>query len=299
MSLAGVLQTATSGGQFGLGSAATAPISFAFVAERLTQPELNALQNIVDTYQATLSRRFMGIAGPIDSMNFIQTAQLTRWRHAEIVNDLITGLYLDNLWSLTRVLYPFIGGNALSHSINAKNPLQHQITWVAVTHGSNGVTLGTGSNSTGYTLPDNNSYLGTYITDGANVNGADFFTAVGAVPRVNFYSNFDGVAYSDLGNTTTGRATSGTLTTTNRYAATTRISGISHIFRNGASVASGATSAPVITPAPVVAINGTSFDAAVGRRTALCVIADSLTPAQHTLLYNRIQLFQTALGRAV
>lgn len=293
----GALQTATSGGQFGLGSAATAPISFAFVAERLTQVELNALQNIVDTYQSALSRRFAGIAGPIESIFFIQTAQLTRWRHAEIVNDLIVGLYVANLWSLIQVLYPFIGGTALSHSVNAKNALQHQITWVAATHSSNGVTLGNQASSTNYSITNNSPYLGTYITGGATVNGADFFT--GNTPRVNFYSNFAGISYSDLGDATGGRLTTSTGTTVNRYAATTRNGGLSYIFSNATTVASGVTSSAGMPLNHVMRFSDTGGDNAAGRRTALCVIADSLTPAQHVLLYNLIQAYQTALGRNV
>jgi hypothetical protein len=230
---------------------------------------------------------------------FAVAARLTAATQIRAVNALTIGTKFDGLWPLIQCLYPFVGGDAARHSWNAKNVAANRITWTAATHDSNGVTLGAGANSTGYTLPNNSPYLGTYITGGANVNGADFFTAAGAVPRVNFYSNFTGISYSDLGNVTTGRITSGSLTTTNRYAATTRINGISHIFRNGASVASGATSAPAIVPAPVVSIGGASIDIVTGRRTALCVIADSLTPAQHTLLYGRIQTFQEALGRAV
>jgi hypothetical protein len=229
---------------------------------------------------------------------FAVAARLTNATQIRAVNGLTIGTKFDGIWPLIQCLYPFVGGDAVRHSWNAKNVETNRITWTAATHDSNGVTLGAGANSTGYTLLDNSPYIGIYITGGAAVNGADFFTAAGTVARVNFYSNFGGVSYSDLGNATTGRLTSNTLTTTNRYAATTRINGISHIFRNGTSVASGATSAPAITPAPVVSI-GATFDSAAGRRTALCVITDSLTTAQHTLLYGHIQTSQEVLGRAV
>jgi hypothetical protein len=230
---------------------------------------------------------------------FAVAARLTDATQIRAVNGLTIGTKFDGLWPLIQCLYPFVGGDAARHSWNAKNVATNRITWVAATHNSNGVTLGAGGNSTGYAPPNNNPYLGTYITGGAGGTGADFFADGSAGLRIYFYTNFGGTSYSDLGNASTGRITSNTLTTTNRYSATTRINGTSHIFRNGASVASGNTTAPETNPRPLLSLGGPVADGATGRRTALCVIADSLTPAQHTLLYGHIQAYQTALGRAV
>lgn len=277
------------------------PISCAFVATHLTNAELITLTSIINTYQAalTVSRNYnMTMYVNADTATFAQVAQLQRWRHIAITNNLVTGLKTDDIWSLLTALYPFVGGTASAHSINLKNSGQYQITWNGVVlHDSGGVVLSNQGSITGITLPGNSPYYGTYIIGGAALNGADFYT--GFSPRENFYANFDGVTYSDLGDFSGGRLATSIQSTVNRYAATTRVSGISHIFVNGASVASAPTYTPAKTNKPVQLSAGGS-DTASGRKTALCVITQNgLTPAQHTLLYNRIQAFQQALGRSV
>jgi hypothetical protein len=227
---------------------------------------------------------------------FAVAARLADATQIRAVNGLTIGTKFDGLWPLIQCLYPFVGGDAVRHSWNAKNVATNRITWAAATHDSNGVTLGLGVNTTGYTLPNNSPYLGTYITGGAGLVGSDFYT--GFSPRVNF-SVFNGVTHSDLGDFNTGRLSTSLRVNANRYAATTRSSGISYIFDNASISVSGATSSANMPTNRIMRLSNTDADGVNGRRTALCVIAQSLTPAQHTLLYDRIQTFQEALGRAV
>jgi hypothetical protein len=305
----GALQTATSGGQFGLGSAATAPISFAFVAERLTQPELSTLQNIVDTYQSALSRRFTGIAGPIDSQNFIQVAQLTRWRHAEIVNDLIIGLYVDNLWSLIQVLYPFIGGTAWSHSVNAKNPLQHQITWSGtLAHTAQGVSAtqgGDGWGDTGAVPTTNEAYVGLYVNQNVGpYPGRDWgsFNVSDATFQSVLTQWVSGESYGDLGPAVA--APNGRLTYTpaapTGYKAVSRVGTDQALYEGPTIQASGVRTATAVATATFKLFRGRpAGELSPGRTYALAVAGLGLTPTQHANLFNRIQTYQEALGRDV
>jgi hypothetical protein len=302
----GTLQTATSGGQFGLGSAATAPISFAFVAERLTQPELSALQNIVDTYQSALSRSFTGIAGPVDSQNFIQVAQLIRWRHAEIVNDLIIGLYADNLWPLIQVLYPFIGGNAWSHSINAKNPLQHQITWSgAITHtamGAVGVAGDSGRGETGYTPPDNEAYLGLYVnqTQGP-YDSVDWGSQHPTIPFVRQSMSAqwsDTRLYGDIGDLRLGRTFAVTPTALG-WSAVSSTSNTLRLYKNASLLVTTVVSPGGVSPGAYRLFRGDNSVLCPGRTYGFAVAGASLTQSQQNALYTVIQAYQTALGRAV
>jgi hypothetical protein len=287
------------GGVFTLGSRSAARVSFAFVSTALTGVEISTLNTIVDAYQAALTvPRDFKPSQLLDTNanDFYAITQLPRWRHIEIINDLVTGLKAASLWLLIDLLYPFIGGNAYRHSINLKNPLANTITWNAATHSVAGVTLGNLGNSTGFVLRNNSPYYGTYIVGGAGVDGADFFTNV--LPRENFYTNFGGTTYSDLGNVSDGRLTTSIQASTVRYAATTRVGGTSHIFVNSSSVASGSTLTSDVSGQPVqLSVGG--GDTANGRQTALCVVADSLTPAQHSTLYSLIQAYQTAMARQV
>jgi hypothetical protein len=297
----GALQTATSGGQFGLGSAATAPISFAFVAERLTQVELNALQNIVDTYQSALSRRFTGIAGPVDSQNFIQVTQLTRWRHAEIVNDLITGLYVDNLWSLIDALYPFIGGNAWSHSVNAKDPLQYQITWSGTfTHSALGISSTGGTGVTTLVPSSSNCYIGVYCVSSPGPLGLEDVTAGTAPVRHFIHYHHPAGVFFDAGNDADSRIST-TMTGTTGYRAGSRVGANMWLF-NGTTIAisrSNVTNFGNVptTPFRIMPPNGPTNNSRVFG--SVVISRNGLTPAQHNLLTDRLQSYQDALGRAV
>ncbi len=54
----------------------------------------------------------------------------------------------DGWWSKMLAVYPYIGGTAATHAINAKTPGTYNITWGGtVTHNSDGIT---GDGSTGY-----------------------------------------------------------------------------------------------------------------------------------------------------
>jgi hypothetical protein len=258
------------------------------------------LQNIVDTYQSALSRRFTGIAGPIDSQNFIQVAQLTRWRHAEIVNDLIIGLYVDNLWSLIQVLYPFIGGTAWSHSVNAKDPLQYQITWSgSMVHTAAGVVGGGGGGSgagdTGLFATKSNFYSGLYVGASSGLASARDFGAFDAPPGYGIvYQWVDNNTYLDFGGTGVIYAS----TKTSGYKAGGQFATTRHGFEN---VTTRVSAAGIQGPSSTTTLKlGKQITTVCPNRTySFAVVGFDITPAQHVLLYNRIQTYQDALGRAV
>lgn len=86
------------------------------------------------------------------------------------ISYLIAQLKENGLWYKMHALYPFVGGTALSHSINLKNPSQYKITWspTGITHNSNGITgdAVTGYGETHYTISaayKDNFHMSTYI----------------------------------------------------------------------------------------------------------------------------------------
>ncbi|NBU33873.1 hypothetical protein EBZ38_03220 [bacterium] len=61
-------------------------------------------------------------------------------REQTAVDNLVIDLKTAGLWSKIRVLYPFVGQSAVSHSLNLVNPLEFQIDWYGtLTHNSSGV----------------------------------------------------------------------------------------------------------------------------------------------------------------
>jgi hypothetical protein len=117
--------------------------------------------------------------------NFIDAADVS----GNIKNSPDNLLYLNHIDSAckeagmtTGAVYPFIGGNATSHSFNFLNPAQFRIDWLGeVTHNNLGVQ---GDGSTGYgdtnlkpNAIGNNVFLGTYI----NTNNASASWDIGTL----------------------------------------------------------------------------------------------------------------------
>ena len=91
------------------------------------------------------------------------------------MNDLVVGLKNDGIWDKMKIIYPFVGGTATTHSYNLKNTSQYQITWsTGVTHTSDGVdgaNSGTGYGDTGVTpsalgLGRDDTSFGFYTSQG-------------------------------------------------------------------------------------------------------------------------------------
>lgn len=83
---------------------------------------------------------------PLNS--FITLAGITDATQIAAVTGLYSSAILHGWWSKCDLIYPFVGGTALAHSINLKSPGRFTITWHGtVTHNANGIT---GNGSTGY-----------------------------------------------------------------------------------------------------------------------------------------------------
>jgi hypothetical protein len=100
-------------------------------------------------------------------------------QEVEAVNFLVTRLIQTNLWNKFRVIYPFVGRNAKTHSLNLRNIFRHKANWFGnIWHDKFGINAD-GINGYGNTyfapswLEDDNIhvavYTGTYWSD-ANEN---------------------------------------------------------------------------------------------------------------------------------
>lgn len=64
-------------------------------------------------------------------------------KEIEAIDFLVKSLIEFNLWDKCVAIYPFVGGNSLTHSFNLKNFLRHTIKWLnesSLVHDSKGVT---------------------------------------------------------------------------------------------------------------------------------------------------------------
>lgn len=92
-----------------------------------------------------------------DALAFFTAASITDTTQKTAINTLVLGLKSASIWSKIPCIYPFVGGNATSHSFNLKNPATFQLTFFGGwTHSATGA-LPNGTNAyakTGF-IPDN------------------------------------------------------------------------------------------------------------------------------------------------
>lgn len=87
-----------------------------------------------------------------DADAYFSAAGITDSTQKNAWNTFVLAAKANGYWSKLLAVYPFLGGSASTHSYNAKNPAQFQITWnVSITHNANGATVSGGTGSIGNT----------------------------------------------------------------------------------------------------------------------------------------------------
>ncbi len=102
------------------------------------------------------------------AQDFFNRAAITNETERFAINQLVLDAQTHGWWTNCDAIYPFVGGNALSHSQNLKSS-NFQITWIGgLTHNSSGVTGdgSTGFGNTGFNFKANGT---AYTTNSAHL----------------------------------------------------------------------------------------------------------------------------------
>jgi hypothetical protein len=254
----------------------------------------------------------------IDAQTFITATGITDANIINAVNILVLSLKTALLWTKFYTIYPIVGGTALTHKYNLKNPLDTDAANRLVfgggwTHGANGIT---GNGSTGFartflipsvTLINNNNNHGLYIRTNTTTSGQrDFgvFTG-GLAPDIIIGINKTGDSAFDNLNFTTNRITYVTTDSSGLWENDRSTSIVHKAYRNGLQVGTTDTTANVnILPIAEFFIGASNNGSGTGigfsnKQIAFAYNMTSLSDAEHLTFYNIVQTFQTTLGRQV
>ena len=248
-----------------------------------------------------------------DAQAFITATAITDTTQQNAIDALVIGLKTDLLWTKMLAVYPFVGGTATTCKYNLKNPLDTDAAFRL-----NFVGGWTFSNN-GIQPNGTNTYADTFLAPSTYWTLND--GSVSAYSRTNF--NESKVLYGSKGpyfssavypifNTTTANVFQNTVSavTISPTPTTTAVNLISsRINPNELIVAVNGTATPYVnTPSALSPVsiylsarnnNNVSNDLHSSRELAFAHIGTGLTQAECILLYNRIQTFQTTLGRQV
>jgi hypothetical protein len=248
-----------------------------------------------------------------DAQAFITATAITDTTQQNAIDALVIGLKTDLLWTKMLAVYPFVGGTATTCKYNLKNPLDTDAAFRLFFFG-------------GWTFSNNgiqpngaNTYADTFLAPSTywTLNNG----SVSAYSRTNFNEskvlygskgpNFSSVVYPIINTTSSSVLHNGLpsvyISPTPTTTAVNLIS--SRINPNELIVAVNGTAAPyAYTPNTLSPVsiylsarnnNNASDDLHSSRELAFAHIGTGLTQAECILLYNRIQTFQTTLGRQV
>ena len=247
-----------------------------------------------------------------DAQAFITASGITNTTQKTAIDTLVNGLKADSLWTKMLAVYPFVGGTGETCKFNLKNPLNtdaafrlsFQGGWTFSANGAtpNGTTAYANTflaPSTHFTL--GNSSMSAYSRNN-NVEAGNLWgtrtasTATLFSCTLNSSGNFT-ACYHNANNTTSlVTTTSAVNIISSRISTSAQIQGI-----NGTNQSSSGNEGSLSTnPIYLSAQNssGTQINFST-RELAFAHIGTGLTQAQCTSLYNRIQTFQTTLGRQV
>lgn len=250
-----------------------------------------------------------------DAQTFLTNAVINDITQRNAINTLVIGLKADLIWTKMLAVYPFVSGTATTCKFNLKNPLNtneaFRLNFVGGwTFSSNGVTPnGTTAYADTFLTPSVNLSLG-------NINGSSFsaYSRTNNVESGSLFGTRDlvssnlnatlrnGSSSLNYHNTSAGITVSPNPPSSSINFITSRIDMLDNITAQNGATNSQPSSEIALSAFPLYfsAQNQLGTPATFStRQLAFAHIGTGLTTAECTLLYNRIQTFQTTLGRQI
>jgi hypothetical protein len=256
----------------------------------------------------------VGVSTDTDAQAFITATGITDATQQGAIDALVKGLKTDLLWTKMLAVYPFVGGTATTCKFNLKNPvdtnLGHRLNFVGGwTFSNNGVTPnGTTAYADTFLVPLTHFTLGnSSVSVYSRINNLEVGILLGTRGSA-FNTNLE-IALRNSTNTNIYHNTSSGGIIVSPTPTTSAINFISSRINsaNNITAQNGATNSQVSSeiafssyPIYISAKNNIGVAASFSTRNlAFAHIGTGLTQAECTLLYNRIQTFQTTLSRQV
>lgn len=238
-----------------------------------------------------------------DALAFIEAAGITDLTQMEAIDQLVIDLKIAGVWANLYAIYPFVGGTALAHSVNLKQPGVFDLvfggTWAHTATG--GKPSSGGYAATGvipdYHLPGSDRSL-TYYGRTEDVYGCEFGVyAGGKYLRMSiknnpttFISDIDS-GRSILYTPATGFFVSSRINNSDFKTYHNAVMLDNHVFT--------AVSDTFTRELYLNAVNAFGVDEPTTRECAFASIGEGLTPAEVDDMYIAVQRFQIALNREI
>jgi len=254
-----------------------------------------------------------------DALSFISAAGLTDSIQKSAINTLVKDMKSTNIWTKMKAIYPFVGGTALSHKWNLKDPRDLDIAfrlnfYGGITHSLTGALP---NGITGYanthlipnsSLIENNIHISYYSESNVNTGGDQ--TDIGALDSYGYFWLSPQYNTGIYVNRFLSRNSSNIILANcenldaRGFYTSSKISNTVNsfkIYKNGIlkDVKDGSGANPISN---IFLFAGSVNNFALyytNRECAFSTIGDGLTDIEASDFYNIVQKYQTTLGRNV
>ena len=294
--------------------------SFASIGDGLTDAEAANLYSAVQAYQTTLGRQTdVPLVSDTDAQSFLNVANITSFQQASAVNKLVVDLKAAGVWSKMKAIYPFVGGSAASHKFNLKDPRDLDAAYRLVFNGGwthtgtgalpNGTTgyadTKMNANSTNFDYQSMSATFYSRTNNSLSVN--DIGVQTGSSKRFIELNIKEGnLSYMALSHQGISYLNFTNNDSRGFYHSNRIDSNTIKLYKNGTNVATGTQTSTNIYgeySVYISALNARHNNNQVlyfsNREVSFTTLGSGLTDAEATSLYNAVQTYQTALGRAV
>jgi hypothetical protein len=246
----------------------------------------------------------------LDAKTFLIAAGITNPLHKIAINYLVIDLKYFGIWNKFQAIYPFVGGNSISHSFNLKDINKFKLTFFnSPLHNSNGIKYN-GTNQyakTGYIASVSqavkmNMHMSIYSRTSASGAAVEMGSLNGNWTRLYIVSNVATSRFSVNDYDTNLISTpnvSGLF-----LGSSTPTGGVATLYRNGTSISSYSPTngtQPFNTTEYYIGCennNGTAQDF-TDKNHAFATIGSYLNATEALNYYIAVQRFQTTLNRQV
>ena len=254
------------------------------------------------------------MAGGVDpAAAFLAAAGITDPTITAAINTLVNDLVGYGIWTKMKAIYPFVGGTAVTHKFNLKDPRDLDAAFRLVffggwTHSANGA-LPNGSNAYA------NTYFNQFISGQQNSAHISYYSRTTSNgTEIEIGSTTSGFANGSLIEIRTSGVTFFKINTISSYLSYTdpnakgfyvanrTLSNLTNAWKNGIKEASGTTAST--TPANNNLYLGAANNSGVAqffttKECAFSSIGDGLSDTEAANYYTAVQAFQTTLNRQV
>jgi hypothetical protein len=254
-----------------------------------------------------------GIGLDPDAVAFLTAAGITDATITLAIETLVLDLKGYGIWTKMKALYPFVGGTAVTHKFNLKDPQDTNAAFRLAFSG------GWTHSATGAKPNGVNSFANSFLNqllngqqDSAHISYYSRTTSNGAEIEIGSTTNnfangslieirTSGITYYKV-NTTSNYMTYTDPDAKGFYMANRTLSNLTNAWKNGIkeSQASTASNTPANNNVYLGAVNNVSTPQFfTTKECALASIGDGLTDTEAANYYTAVQAFQTTLARQV